>query len=168
MRPSEAAGPARGHGGSGRRFGWAVKILVRAVGKMRDRRLESLCQEYVDRARRHLPVSVEEVESDADLLRHLPAGAEVVALEPGGDCWTTAEFIKYLDQRMVHGARAIAFVIGGAEGLAPATVKAAQRRLSLSPLTLPHRLARVILCEQIYRPSRPCVASPTTSRRGVD
>ena len=104
-----------------------VKILVRAVGKMRDRRLESVCQEYVERARRHLPVVIEEVESDADLLRNLPAGTEVVALEPGGDCWTTAEFIKYLDQRMVQGTRAIAFLIGGAEGLTPATVKAAQQ-----------------------------------------
>ncbi len=128
-----------------------MKILVRAVGKMRDRRLESVCQEYVDRARRHLPVAVEEVESDAHLLANLPAGAEVVALEPGGDRWTTAEFIKYLEQRMLRGTRAIAFLVGGAEGLTPATVKAAHRRLSLSPLTLPHRLARVILCEQIYR-----------------
>ena len=128
-----------------------MKILVRAVGKMRDRRLESVCQEYVDRARRHLPVAVEEVDSDADLLRNLPAGAEIVALEPGGDCWTTSEFIKYLEQRMVQGTRAIAFLIGGAEGLTATTVKAAKRRLSLSPLTLPHRLARVILCEQIYR-----------------
>jgi 23S rRNA (pseudouridine1915-N3)-methyltransferase len=128
-----------------------VKILVRAVGKMRDRRLAAVCQEYVDRARRHLPVAVEEVESDADLLRNLPAGAEVVALEPGGDRWTTAAFIKYLEQRMLQGTRAIAFLVGGAEGLTPSTVKAAQRHLSLSPLTLPHRLARVILCEQIYR-----------------
>ncbi len=128
-----------------------MKVLVRAVGKMRDRRLESVCQEYVDRARRHLPVAIEEVESDADLLRNLPAGAEIVALEPGGDRWTTAEFIKYLEQRMVQGARAIVFLIGGSDGLAPATVKAAKKRLSLSPLTLPHRLARVILCEQIYR-----------------
>jgi 23S rRNA (pseudouridine1915-N3)-methyltransferase len=96
-------------------------------------------------------VAVEEVESDGDLLRNLPAGTEVVALEPGGNRWTTAEFIKYLEQRMVQGTRAITFLIGGAQGLTPATVKAAHRRLSLSPLTLPHRLARVILCEQIYR-----------------
>ncbi len=118
---------------------------------MRDRRLEAVCQEYVERARRHLPVVVDEVEGDADLLRKLPAGTEVVALEPGGDRWTTVEFIKYLEQRMLRGTRAIVFVVGGAEGLNAATVKAAHRRLSLSPLTLPHRLARVILCEQIYR-----------------
>ena len=128
-----------------------MKILVRAVGKMRDRRLESVCQEYVVRVRRHLPMVVDEVETDADLLRNLPPGTQVVALEPGGDSWNTAEFIKYMEKCMVQGTRALAFVIGGAEGLSPATVKTAQRRLSLTPLTLPHRLARVILCEQIYR-----------------
>jgi 23S rRNA (pseudouridine1915-N3)-methyltransferase len=128
-----------------------VKILVRAVGKMRDRRLASLCEEYAERVRRHVPMAIDEVEDDGGLVRGLPAGAETIALEPGGEVFTTAEFAKYLEQRMVQGARALVFLIGGADGLAPATVKTARRRLSLSPLTLPHRLARVILCEQIYR-----------------
>jgi 23S rRNA (pseudouridine1915-N3)-methyltransferase len=128
-----------------------LKLLVRAVGKLRDRRLESLCEEYCSRVRRHLPVEIGEVDDDAGLLRGLPAGTEIVALEPGGDAWTTAEFTKYLEKRMVAGTRAIAFLIGGADGLSPETVKQANRRLSLSPLTLPHRLARLLLCEQIYR-----------------
>ncbi len=128
-----------------------MKILVRAVGKMRDRRLEAVCAEYVERTRRHLPIEVHEVETDGDLLRNLPAGSEIVALEPGGECWTTAEFMDYVAKRMVQGTRAIVFLIGGAEGLQRSTVARAQRRLSLSPLTLPHRLARVLLCEQIYR-----------------
>jgi len=128
-----------------------VKILVRAVGKMRDKRMQSLCDEYVERARRHLPVEVDEVGDDESLLRGLPAGAEVIALEPGGDAWDTAQLTMYIDKRMVQGSRALVFLIGGADGLSAATVGHAQRRLSLSPLTLPHRLARVILCEQIYR-----------------
>ena len=128
-----------------------MKILIRAVGKMRDRRFESVCEEYCDRIRRHVPVDVGEVEEDAALLRGLPADTEIIALEPGGDAWTTAEFTKYVERCMVQGTRAIAFLIGGADGLAPATVKRAERRLSLSAMTLPHRLARVLLCEQIYR-----------------
>lgn len=128
-----------------------MKLLVRAVGKLRDRRLESLCEEYCSRVRRHLPVEIGEVDDDAGLLRGLPAGTEIIALEPGGDAWTTAEFTKHLEKRMVAGTRAIAFLIGGADGLSPETVKQATRRLSLSPLTLPHRLARLLLCEQIYR-----------------
>ena len=128
-----------------------MKLVVRAVGKLRDRRLESLCEEYCSRVRRHLPVEIGEVDDDDGLLRGLPAGTEIIALEPGGDAWTTAEFTKYLEKRMVAGTRAIAFLIGGADGLSPETVKKATRRLSLSPLTLPHRLARLLLCEQIYR-----------------
>jgi 23S rRNA (pseudouridine1915-N3)-methyltransferase len=128
-----------------------VKILVRAVGKMRDRRLAAVCDEYLERARRHVPVEIAEVEDDSHLLIGLPSGTEIIALEAGGDAWSSAELTKFIDKRMVQGTRALAFLIGGADGLAPATVKQAQRRLSLSPMTLPHRLARVILCEQIYR-----------------
>ena len=118
---------------------------------MRDRRLTSVCDEYLDRARRHLPIDVGEVEADGDLLRNLPAGAEIIALEPGGDAWDTPAFTAYVEKRMVQGSRALVFLIGGADGLAKETVAKANRRLSLSPMTLPHRLARVLLCEQIYR-----------------
>jgi 23S rRNA (pseudouridine1915-N3)-methyltransferase len=128
-----------------------VKLQIRAVGKMRDRRMEELCREYVDRVRRHLPVEVAEVEDDAALTRQLPAGAELIALEPGGEPWTTDDLRRFLEERMVRGARALVFLVGGADGLGAATVAQAARRLSLSPLTLPHRLARVILCEQLYR-----------------
>ena len=118
---------------------------------MRDRRLEDVCREYVDRVRRHLPIEVGEVDSDEGLLRGLPAGTEIIALEPGGDAWTTPAFTAHLTKRMNGGQKAIAFLIGGADGLAPEIVARADRRLSLSPLTLPHRLARVVLCEQLYR-----------------
>jgi 23S rRNA (pseudouridine1915-N3)-methyltransferase len=128
-----------------------VKLIVRAVGKLRDRRMEELCREYLDRVRRHLPAEVVEVDDDAALVEGLPAGAEVIALEPGGASWTTEELMRFICERMVRGTRALVFLIGGAEGMSPATVARAGRRLSLSPLTLPHRLARVILCEQLYR-----------------
>ena len=128
-----------------------MKIQIRAVGRMRDRRMEELCREYLDRARRHLPVEIQEVDSDADLLRNLPTGSEVVALEPGGDAWDTPALTAYIEGRMTQGQRAVVFLIGGADGLPGTLVKQAHRRLSLSPLTLPHRLARVLLCEQIYR-----------------
>ena len=128
-----------------------MKIVVRAVGKLRDRRMEELCKEYLERVRRHLPVEVVEVEDDAALVQQLPTGAEVIALEPGGSSWTTDELMRFISERMVRGTRALVFLIGGAEGMSAATVARAGRRLSLSPLTLPHRLARVILCEQLYR-----------------
>jgi 23S rRNA (pseudouridine1915-N3)-methyltransferase len=128
-----------------------VKIVVRAVGKMRDRRLEELCGEYLDRAKRHLPVQVQEVADDAALRVSAGAGSEIIALDPTGEAWNTDEFTRYLEKHMVHGTRTLVFLIGGAEGLSDATRAVATRKLSLSMLTLPHRLARVMLCEQIYR-----------------
>jgi len=128
-----------------------VKIQILAVGKMRDRHMAALCDDYVQRARRHVPVEIVEVEDDDALARRLPARGEVIALEPGGDAWTTEELAKHLQHQMVHGAQTIAFLIGGALGLPKDVVKRAARRLSLSNLTLPHRLARVVLCEQLYR-----------------
>lgn len=128
-----------------------MKVVVLAVGKMRDKHLAAVCDDYLSRARRHLPVEVIEVDDDAALARRIPAGAEVVALEPDGAAWTTAAFTAFLEKRMLHGTRAVAFLIGGADGLPPALSSAAAHRLSLGALTLPHRLARVILCEQIYR-----------------
>ncbi len=118
---------------------------------MRDRHMAAICDDYVARTRRHVPVEIVEVDDDDALARRLPERAELIALEPGGDAWTTAELAKHLEGRMVGGAKTIAFLIGGALGLPPAVVKKASRRLSLSNLTLPHRLARVVLCEQLYR-----------------
>jgi 23S rRNA (pseudouridine1915-N3)-methyltransferase len=128
-----------------------VKLQILAVGKMRDRHMAALCDEYVTRARRHVPVEIVEVDDDAALTRRLPARAELIALEPGGDAWTTEALAAHLEHQMVHGAQTIAFLIGGALGLPADVVKKATRRLSLSNLTLPHRLARVVLCEQLYR-----------------
>lgn len=128
-----------------------MKIQVRAVGKMRDRRLEDLCREYLDRVKRHLPMEVHEVADDAALRAPAGAASEIVALDPLGESWNTDEFTRYLEKQMLHGTRTLVFLIGGAEGLSDATRGVATRKLSLSMLTLPHRLARVMLCEQIYR-----------------
>jgi 23S rRNA (pseudouridine1915-N3)-methyltransferase len=128
-----------------------VKLQIVAVGKMRDKHMAALCEDYVQRARRHVPIEIVEVDDDAALARRLPARGELIALEPGGDAWTTEQLAKHLEDRMVHGAQTIAFLIGGALGLPKEVVSKASRRLSLSNLTLPHRLARVVLCEQLYR-----------------
>jgi 23S rRNA (pseudouridine1915-N3)-methyltransferase len=128
-----------------------MKVVVLAVGKMRDRHLGAACDDYVERARRHLPVEVIEVADDAELVRRIPAASVVVALEPDGQSWDTARFTDFFGKQMLHGTRVLAFLIGGADGLPRAAVARASLRLSLSAMTLPHRLARVMLCEQVYR-----------------
>ncbi|MFY9315593.1 MAG: 23S rRNA (pseudouridine(1915)-N(3))-methyltransferase RlmH [Burkholderiales bacterium] len=78
------------------------------------------------------------------LAERIPGNARLVALDERGRDLTTAQFAALL-------AEPTAFVIGGADGLDPAIKKRAAVLLRLSALTLPHALAQVVLCEQIYR-----------------
>ena len=128
-----------------------MKLVVLAVGKLRDKHLTALCEDYQGRIRRHLPLEIVEVDDNAALARRWPAEGEVIALEPGGESWTTERFAKQLEDRMTYGTRTLTFAIGGADGLPAALVRRAKLRLSLSALTLPHRLARLMLLEQLYR-----------------
>ena len=128
-----------------------MKIVVLAVGKLRDRSFTALCDDYMARTRRHLSVEVVEVEDDAALARKWPAQGETIALEVRGESWTTERFARHLGERMLHGARTLTFAIGGADGLPAALAARAGLRLSLSAMTLPHRMARLVLLEQIYR-----------------
>jgi 23S rRNA (pseudouridine1915-N3)-methyltransferase len=74
----------------------------------------------------------------------------VVALEVSAPSLSTAELSRWLAERL-RAARPLAFLIGGPDGLAPDCLKRADQKLSLSPLTLPHALVRVVIAEQIYR-----------------
>jgi 23S rRNA (pseudouridine1915-N3)-methyltransferase len=96
--------------------------------------------------------STERVQAvEAERLRAaVPRGARIVALDERGDSWSTAEFAARL-QRWLQDARDLAFLVGGADGLDPALRDAADHRLALSSLTLPHGLVRVMFVEQLYR-----------------
>jgi 23S rRNA (pseudouridine1915-N3)-methyltransferase len=74
----------------------------------------------------------------------------VVALEVAGSALTTAQLAEWLAARM-HDGRDLALLVGGPAGLDPALSKAADFRWSLSPLTWPHGLVRVMVAEQLYR-----------------
>lgn len=84
------------------------------------------------------------------IARHLDGGPEVIALDERGEMPDT-EGLARLVREAPGGRPAIAFVIGGAEGLDDSVRRRAGRVLSLSRLTLPHALARVVLVEQLYR-----------------
>ena len=84
------------------------------------------------------------------LLAAVPDGARVVALDERGAAWTTAAFADRIG-RWMHEGRGLALLVGGADGLAPACIAAAEHRWSLSPLTLPHGLVRIVVAEQLYR-----------------
>jgi 23S rRNA (pseudouridine1915-N3)-methyltransferase len=86
----------------------------------------------------------------ARLLEKLPAGNRLVALDEHGREMSTRELADLLERWMADG-RDVALAIGGADGLAPSLLEKAELKLSLSRLTLPHALARVLLAEQLYR-----------------
>jgi 23S rRNA (pseudouridine1915-N3)-methyltransferase len=91
------------------------------------------------------------VKTAGELPRAIPPEAHVVALEPGGDALTSTELARRIERWGRTGKGIIVFVVGGADGIPSEVVARAHARLSLSSLTLPHRLARVLLVEQLYR-----------------
>ncbi len=85
------------------------------------------------------------------LLAHVPDELELIALTRGGKGMGSAELSGYLQELAVRSSAGAAFVIGGAHGLARDILTKARRRLSLSAMTLPHEVARLVLAEQLYR-----------------
>jgi 23S rRNA (pseudouridine1915-N3)-methyltransferase len=84
------------------------------------------------------------------MLAAIPASAYVVALQVTGKALSSEELARFLETRAQEG-RDVAFCIGGPDGLAPAVDARAQLRWSLSALTLPHAIARVVVAEGLYR-----------------
>lgn len=84
------------------------------------------------------------------MLAALPAGAAVITLDANGAAWSTEALAERLRNWFADG-RDRAFLIGGPDGLAPAVRERAEASWSLSPLTLPHGLARVVAAEALYR-----------------
>ena len=98
------------------------------------------------------------------LLKAVPDGALVVALDPAGKKFTSAAFAKRLGAWRDGGVKDIAFLIGGADGLDRAVTDGADEVLSLGAMTWPHLLARAMLAEQIYRAQ--CILSGHPYHRG--
>lgn len=85
------------------------------------------------------------------LLARIPAHTELVALDRPGKAWTSDALARYLEEAAVTSVPGVTFVIGGAYGLAPAVLSRADHTLSLSAMTFPHEIARLVLAEQLYR-----------------
>lgn len=86
----------------------------------------------------------------AKIRKQVPDGAVLIALDATGESLSTGPFVRKVEG-WADGGRTLCFVIGGPLGLSDKIKKEADHRLSLSPLTFPHDLARVMLLEQLYR-----------------
>lgn len=145
-----------------------MRIHIVAIGHRRAGWERDGYREYARRMPPELPVELHEIpaakgtkrdsaerrieEEGKRLAAATPSGARVIALDERGAAWTTRELAHRIERWMRDG-RALALLIGGADGLAPACIEAAEHRWSLSPLTLPHGLARIVVAEQLYRAS---------------
>lgn len=145
-----------------------MRITLLAVGRLKERHYRDAAQEYLKRLTPYASVDVVEIadrdvtrdearalaEEGSAILKALPEGAYVVLLEVGGHQYSSEEFAGWIQAGMLQGRSHLAFVIGGAAGLAPEVLFRADSRISLGPMTLPHQLARVVVLEQVYRASR--------------
>lgn len=143
-----------------------MKLLLVAVGTKMPAWVQQGFDEYARRFPRDLPFELIEIPAgkrgkNADIKRILelegekmlaavPKGSCVVTLEVTGENWSSPQLAKKLSSWQQDG-RDICLLIGGPEGLAPACIAASEAKWSLSALTLPHPMVRVVLAEALYR-----------------
>ena len=145
-----------------------MRIALVVVGRLKERYWREAAEEYLKRLGPYANVRVVEIadrdsgrdearalaEEGADILRALPEGAHVIALEIDGKQRSSEQFSAHLDELGLSGKSSIALVIGGSVGLSAEVLTRADERASLGPMTLPHNLARVVVLEQLYRAFR--------------
>jgi 23S rRNA (pseudouridine1915-N3)-methyltransferase len=128
-----------------------VKLALVAVGKLKEAWVQEGCAEYAKRVRGKLPLDLVEVKDDAELVRKIPPRYKLWACDERGKELSSEELAASLRKAMNGSEQGIALVIGGADGLPKELVGRADFVWSLGRLTLPHRLARLIVLEQLYR-----------------
>jgi 23S rRNA (pseudouridine1915-N3)-methyltransferase len=130
-----------------------MRLRLVMLGRTRQPELRALVADYVARIGRYAAVEVTELAESPAALRKLKAdpAARWVLLDAGGKQHTSQSFARWLAAERGGGTRELIFLCGGAEGFPDALRRRAHVKLSLSTLTMPHELARVVLAEQLYR-----------------
>lgn len=143
-----------------------MKLLVVSVGSPRDPALAEAILDYERRVSRYFRLETIEVRAAAGhggdpdaararegraMVRRIPEELEAWALTRSGRMFSSRELAALLADAATYSRPGIAFLLGGAFGIAPEVVSRCRRQVSLSRLTLPHELARLVLAEQLYR-----------------
>ena len=149
-----------------------MNFTIIAVGKLKEKYLEDACKEYLKRLSQYNPEIIEltperlsdnpsenEIRNALEkegkrILEKVPKGARVYVLCIEGKQRTSEEFSREIDNAKLSGYNSIAFIIGGSFGLSDEIKRIGHEKLSMSKMTFPHQLMRVILLEQIYRSFR--------------
>jgi 23S rRNA (pseudouridine1915-N3)-methyltransferase len=138
-----------------------VRLVVITVGKARPPFADDVDHytRLLARNARLEQVELAEGAQGAGILRRVPAGAHLCALDRGGEELPSERLAELIAERRMSRAD-LAFVVGGPFGLDHAVLERADRRLSFGPLTLPHQLARVVLLEQLFRAHKILAGEP--------
>ena len=147
-----------------------LEITIIAVGKMKEKFYIDAASEYLKRLGAYARVAVTELpearrpdspspaetaaamEREADaIFAGVPKGGALISMCVEGREMTSEEFSRELETLASSGFSKLCFVIGGSDGLSQRVKSASRIRLSMSRMTLPHHLARVMLLEQLYR-----------------
>lgn len=152
-----------------------MRVSICAVGRLRAGPEHDLIQDYAsrfDKTGRGLglgPLTISEVEdkknigmrAEAELLeRVVPKGAKLCILDERGAVMTSPNFANQLGTWRDQGTSDVAFVIGGADGIDPSLRAQADFALSFGKMVWPHMIARMMLCEQLYRAASILAGSP--------
>ena len=148
-----------------------MSVQILCVGKMKDKPYRQMADEYLKRLNRYgkyeeteLPDLPEPVSGQSEALEEqlktregeavlakIRPGDRVIALTIGGKQRSSEELARHLADLRTGGVSRLVFVIGGSLGLGKNVLERADEEMSMSPMTFPHRLARVMLLEQLYR-----------------
>ena len=135
-----------------------LRVQLICTGKLKESFYIEACEEYARRLGRYcslerieLPESGDVARDGDAVLKKIPPDAFVTALCVEGKGYSSEELADLLHECAIRGKSRVCFVIGGSDGLSPEVKNRADVRLSMSRMTFPHHLARVMVLEQIYR-----------------
>jgi 23S rRNA (pseudouridine1915-N3)-methyltransferase len=130
-----------------------MKIRLLMLGKIRRPELRTIFEDYVKRISRSCPIEINEVRDGEAAIKRLDAdrAATTLLLDANGKQHNSESLAKWLGEQRDRGTREVIFLCGDAEGFPEILRKRVTLKISLSPMTYSHELARVMLTEQLYR-----------------
>lgn len=145
-------------------------VTIISVGKLKDAFFNEASDEYLKRLKAFSKMNVIEIKAGVlpenpkdseinavlekegeEILKKIPSGAKVISLCIEGKLYSSEDLAMLFEKTALSGTSHIVFIIGGSYGLSEKVKNRSDIRLSMSKMTFPHRLARIMLLEQIYR-----------------
>ena len=147
-----------------------LNVMIICVGKLKEKFWTDACNEYAKRLKGFCSFSIIEVDEEKlpdtpspaqiqntlekegqRIIAKIPKNAKIISMCIEGKQKSSEKFAREISDLALNGASTLAFIIGGSWGLSQNVKNLSVMRLSMSEMTFPHQLARVMLCEQIYR-----------------